>query len=127
MHRGLKKWLEVVFRALFKDLGNAFLIGQQEDGESCGICVINAIEHAMFGVPLFTDEDRYALRVRYFVEVVKYLLDNVSVFLGARNNRTDTFFSLLHLHVKGTLNLWTYRVWEPMRCFQFRRGREMGW
>jgi len=65
MRRGLARWLSIVFGVGFKDLGNTFLIGRQKDGHSCGICVINAIEHAIFGVPLFTDKDRNVLRVRY--------------------------------------------------------------
>ncbi|KAF9779588.1 hypothetical protein BJ322DRAFT_1167867 [Thelephora terrestris] len=79
IRRGLTNWLSVVFGVSFADLGNALPIGQQEDGHSCGICVINAIEHAIFNVPLFTDENRYRLRVQYFVEAVKYLLENVGI------------------------------------------------
>ena len=79
IRHGLENWLNGGFWGSFEDLGNTFLIGQQQDGYSCGICVVNAIEHAMFNVPLFTDQDCYILRVRYFVEAVGYLVDNVSV------------------------------------------------
>ena len=56
-----------------------FPIGWQNDRHSCGICVINAIEHAIFNVPLFADENRYKLCVWYFVEAVKYLLNDVGI------------------------------------------------
>lgn len=79
LRRGLENWLTTAFGASFKDLGNLLPIGRQEDGHSCGVCVINATEHAIFGVPLFTDKDRYALHVRYFIKVIGYLLDNVRV------------------------------------------------
>ncbi|KAF9641889.1 hypothetical protein BDM02DRAFT_3194339, partial [Thelephora ganbajun] len=76
IRRGLANWLNVAFGALFEDLGSTLPIGRQSDGHSCGICVINAMEHAMFGVPLFTDKNRYSLRIQYFVEAVKYLMYN---------------------------------------------------
>ena len=78
IRRGLANWLHVAFGAPFEDLGNTLPIGRQDDRHSCGICVVNAIEHAIFGVPLFTDRDRYCLHIQYFVEAVKHLLDNVS-------------------------------------------------
>ena len=65
--------MRAVFGAKFEDLGNALPIGRQSDGHSCGICVVNAVEHAIFGAPLFIDRNRYNLRTRYFVEAVKYL------------------------------------------------------
>lgn len=116
MRRGLENWLDAGFGAPYKDMGNTFLIGKQEDGHSCGICVVNAIEHGMFGVPLFTNKDRYALRVQYFVGVVKYLLDNVSVLFRARDDFTHLFVSLLDPHItKRLLNQQTYGAQELIR------------
>jgi hypothetical protein len=103
IRRGLKNWLDATFGAPFKDLGGTFLIGRQKDGHSCGICVVNSIEHAMFGVPLFTDKDRHTLRIQYFVEAVKYLLDNVSI-LCTEHDCTYLFFSLPDPHAKRLLN-----------------------
>lgn len=77
IRRGLEKWLSSGFGGRFKDFGNTLPTGRQTDGHSCGVCVINAMEHAIFGVPLFADRDHYRLHVRYFVGVTKYLLDNV--------------------------------------------------
>jgi len=48
-------------------------IGLQLDCYSCGICVMNAMEHALFQVPLFTGNDRHRLRIQYFVNLVTYL------------------------------------------------------
>jgi len=92
MRRGLENWLGTAFRVPFKDLGGTLPIGRQEDGYSCGVCVINAVEHAMFGVPLFTDKDRHALRVQYFVDAVKYLLENVRILFCIRSDCADPFF-----------------------------------
>jgi len=74
---GLGAWMEVAFGVKVEDLGNTLRTGRQTDGHSCGVCTINAIEHAILGVPLFAPEDRLSLRVRYFVEAAGYLLRNV--------------------------------------------------
>jgi len=103
--RGLESWLSVVFEVQFKDLGNTLPTGRQTDGHSCGICVINAIEHAIFGVPLFTDRDRYRLRIQYFVEATEYLLNNVRILFHNRNNYIYLCsLSLLSLWMKPVLN-----------------------
>jgi hypothetical protein len=52
-------------------------IGTQDDGYSCGICVMNAIDHAIYKVPLFTNDMRHALRVSYFVKLTNYVLYDV--------------------------------------------------
>lgn len=115
VRRGLENWLGVAFGVPFKDLGNAFPIGRQEDGSSCGICVVNAIEHAMFGAPLFMNKDRKALRVRYFVAAVTHLLENVSILLCTDNRCAYLFFSFLGLRTKGMSNQTSCRIWGPMR------------
>lgn len=97
-------------------MGNTLPIGQQKDGHSCGICVVNAIEHAMSDVPLFTDADRYHLRIWYFVEAVKYLLNNVRVLFFTKSN--DTYLdssSILCLHATVLLGLRTYRSQDLMK------------
>ena len=116
VRRGLANWLKAVFGSAFKDLGSTFLIGRQEDGHSCGICVVNAIEHAMFGAPLFTDGDRYRLRVRYFVEAIKYLLNDVGACFALGGNHTHVSFSSLPSPLaKALLNQWTHRTKESTR------------
>lgn len=110
------KSLSVVFGATFEDLGNTLPIGQQEDSYSCGICVVNTMEHMMFGAPLFTDRDRYCLRVQYFLEAVKYLLNDVRILFQCmgRNCTHICFPSLLNLCVKVLLNRLTMAK-EPAR------------
>jgi len=90
LRRGLSNWLPRAFekkgkkgkkgkgKGDFTDLGGVLPIGTQNDGYSCGICVINAMEYAIFDVPLFKATDRFTLRVHYFLELVAFLLDNVS-------------------------------------------------
>ena len=73
----LQAWLERAFGGQFVDKGNSLPIGWQRDDSSCGICVLNAMEHAAFGVPLFQHEDRFGLRIRYFVVMARYALGQV--------------------------------------------------
>lgn len=61
----------------FRDEGRSLPIGRQDDGYSCGICVINAMEHAVFAAGLFTPAKRHSLRVRYFTEIARHLLGEV--------------------------------------------------
>jgi hypothetical protein len=77
LRKRLSTWLTHVFGGSFKDLGSTLSIGKQNDEHSCGICVINAMEHAVLNTALFTHEDRYTLRIRYFVELAEYVLRNV--------------------------------------------------
>ena len=73
----LRDWLGRIFDRRFVLQTQAFPIGIQDDGSSCGICVMNAMEHLVFNVELFTHETRFLHRVRYFVELVKYTCDQV--------------------------------------------------
>ena len=77
IYQGLSKWLKAVFGTSFRDGGRTFAIGKQEDGHSCGICVINSIEHELFGTALFTHSSRNILRIHYFTEVIRFLLREV--------------------------------------------------
>jgi hypothetical protein len=88
IRRGLRHWLPKVFqqqkgRKAFTDLAMTLPIGSQLDGYSCGVCVINAMECAVLGAALFDHKDRYALRVRYFVDMVTYLYKIVSRLLSS--------------------------------------------
>ena len=90
IHFGLCKWLKAIFKVTFEDKGPTFAIGKQEDAHSCGICVINSIEHELFGTALFTHNSRNILRIRYFTEVVKFLLKEVRTYLTRGNELTLT-------------------------------------
>ena len=52
--RDLQKVFSAVFKIVFTDAGNTLAHGVQEDSSSCGVCTVNAIEHAVFGAKLFT-------------------------------------------------------------------------
>lgn len=77
--RGLDRWTVTNFYHPFKNLGQSLPIGTQQDGISCGVCVLNALEHALLDAPLFTHNQRNLLRVEYFTKIAKLLLDRVSV------------------------------------------------
>jgi hypothetical protein len=75
---GIDRWTETYFDAPFENLGRTLQIGTQTDGSSCGVCVQNALEHALFGTELFTPGLRKILRVRYFMKIINLLMDPVS-------------------------------------------------
>lgn len=74
---GIEKWGRVLFKKSFHNTGKTLEIGRQKDSSSCGICVVNSIERCMFGAPLFTHNERNALRVYYFTRAVEFLVDGV--------------------------------------------------
>ena len=80
IYSGLENWLKAIFNTPLKNKGATFLIGTQKDGHSCGICVINSLDHEMFGTALFKHDDRNILRIRYFTEAMKYLLKEVRMY-----------------------------------------------
>jgi len=75
---GLGRWLATSFSRSFKKLGETLPIGTQKDAISCGICALNALEHALLDAPLYTHNRRNLLRVQYFVNIANLLLDHVS-------------------------------------------------
>ena len=80
IYSGLEKWLRAMFNIPFKVKGTTFAIGKQDDGHSCGICVINSLEHDLFGTVLFTYSNRNILRICYFTEAIKFLLKGVRIY-----------------------------------------------
>jgi len=90
LRRGLRIWLPRIFKqqtkvkgkgkakGAFTDLGQILPIGKQADTNSCGVCVLNAMAHVALDAPLFIHSQRNHHRIRYFVDMVGYLLDNVS-------------------------------------------------
>jgi len=63
-----------MFKKSFRSTGRTLEIGHQQDGSSCGIYVVNSIEHHMFGTPLFTHDERNTFRVYYFTKTVELML-----------------------------------------------------
>lgn len=79
----------MLFQISLQNVGSTLEIGRQEDITSCGICVVNSIEHHIFGTPLFTHGERDALRVYYFTKTVEFLVNGVSaMFLDKRMTLT---------------------------------------
>ena len=67
------QWMSSAFGVAFTLSPVRIPIGHQQDRYSCGICVMNAMEHVLFQVPLFTSNDRHRLRIQYFVNLITYL------------------------------------------------------
>jgi hypothetical protein len=80
LQAGLRKWVRLAFGKTVIGKGRKFSTGKQDDGNSCGICVLNAMDHAMIGTPLFRHETREATRMDLFLRMINYLLEHVCVF-----------------------------------------------
>jgi len=76
-----------MFKKSFCGTGKTLEIGRQQDSNSCGIYVVNSIEHHMFGTPLFTHDERNALRAYYFTKAIEYLLDGVRIKSSPTNEQ----------------------------------------
>jgi hypothetical protein len=76
--RGLERWTKNSYHAPFRNIGEVLPIGTQQDGISCGVCMLNALEHTILNTRLFTHDARNVLRVRYFTRIMDLLLDRVS-------------------------------------------------
>ena len=66
-----------MFNKFLRNAGKTLPVGRQGDSSSCGICVVNAIEHRMFETPLFTHSERNSLRAEYFIKVAEFLVNGV--------------------------------------------------
>lgn len=118
IRQGLAAWLNFAFGASFKDLGDTLPIGQQYDDYSCGICVANAMEHAMFNNTLLFDyKNPRTLRIRYFIETVKYLIENVRTLSSPEATFSTylDFSSLRNPWVATLSNTQTHRAQKPRR------------
>ncbi len=62
--------LKRMFMSEFSNAGNTLEHGLQNDDHSCGVCTINAIDHALFGTALFIPRMRRVLRCQYFKRLV---------------------------------------------------------
>ena len=78
LRAGLEAWLSSKFNGAFTWRGRRLQIGKQTDGYSCGTFVMNAMEHAMFRCPLLKSNEVCSIQIQHFVDLVKYVLDNVS-------------------------------------------------
>ena len=74
---GLIKWLDAFFGGSFVGPAQILPIGKQEDTYSCGISVINAMDHAVSKAPLFTHETRNQHRISYFMHILQVILNAV--------------------------------------------------
>ena len=82
--------MKAIFYVSFEAKDPTFTIGKQKDGHSCGICVINLLEHELFGTTLFIHSSRNILRIHYFTETAKFLLKEVRMHPFCGNELTLT-------------------------------------
>jgi hypothetical protein len=77
--RALKRWLESQFDGKWIDKQNSLPIGKQFDGNSCAICAMNAIAHAVFGDQLWEQKRASIARAEWFTTLVESHVNDVSV------------------------------------------------
>ena len=77
---GLERWLGDFRRGPVSNGGRRFKIGRQADGGSCGVCILNAMDHSMFKTEIFTHQCRALVRMELFSKLVQHLLENVFAF-----------------------------------------------
>lgn len=80
--RIVKDVLTVVLSVLGRQIhdgGNTLAHGEQEDSHSCGICTVNAVDHALFKTELFVHRQRRRWRAYYFNKLVRAHNDRVSM------------------------------------------------
>jgi hypothetical protein len=71
------RWLESQFNGKWNDVGGSLLIGIQYDGNSCVICVINAIAYEVFKDWLQEQKRVGIERMKWFVAVAKQHMDDI--------------------------------------------------
>lgn len=80
---GLKQWLDGWYTQWnateWQPLEGTVRIGQQNDQDSCGVCVLNAMDFAMKRAALFKSETMHLIRMDLFTKVVSYLVDYVCI------------------------------------------------
>jgi hypothetical protein len=74
------RWLNSEFRtrteSRWKVVENAMPHGHQPDGAACGVYTLNAKRAAILGEPIYVAPTPAALRVKYYLEVMrKYIRD----------------------------------------------------
>ena len=72
----IERWTEAIFGTSFSNQGRVYKMGNQADVDSCGVCVINAIDASIHGTELFTNETRSMHRLRQFITAAEYLLED---------------------------------------------------
>ena len=78
-----------MFKKSLHEARRVLEIGCQQDSDSCGICVVNSIEHYLFGATLFTHTKRSSFRIYYFTKAMEFLLNGV---------RTKSFVQIHNAH-----------------------------
>ncbi|TBU21591.1 hypothetical protein BD311DRAFT_743520 [Dichomitus squalens] len=68
----IKRVVLALFQVHLSDLGNTLDHGIQDDTNSCGICTVNAVDHALFGTGLFVNRQRRYWRTYYFNKLVQF-------------------------------------------------------
>jgi hypothetical protein len=86
----IQQWLRLHAFPSFQKAGS-MAHGQQLDGYSCAIGMINIILHDLFGDPLFTDNDKHFLRIQEYLKIVQPLSSRVRSYLWLLNQTNISF------------------------------------
>ena len=72
-------WLKARFGKEFKDLGDSLEHGLQDDYTSCGILTSNTVAHDVFGDEIWTCENKFLERVKWFVILSEAHINDVGL------------------------------------------------
>jgi len=75
--KALKRWLESQFDGNWTDRKKSLKVGIQFDANSCGICAINCIAHAIFRDRLWEQKRAAIERAEWFAILAKRHMDDV--------------------------------------------------
>lgn len=73
---GIEAWTEAVFGHRFQSKGKKYPMEEQDDANSCGVCVISAFNVVIHQARPFTHESRCQLRLEYFIAAAAHLLSD---------------------------------------------------
>ena len=77
--KAVKRWLQSQFNGTWVNKDNSLLVGTRYDGNSCAICTINAIAHAIFENQLWEQKSMRITRAEWFLTLVNSHMDGVCI------------------------------------------------
>ncbi|KAF4599335.1 hypothetical protein EYR40_006427 [Pleurotus pulmonarius] len=79
LKEGVKLWSRRYMPKHFLTIDSQYPCARQNDGYSCGIIAVNALQHYTLGTPLWTGATREQLRVGEFFSCMEFCQDNQTV------------------------------------------------
>lgn len=101
--KAVKRWLQSQFNGTWVNKDNSLLVGTRYDGNSCAICTINAIAHAIFENQLWEQKSMRITRAEWFLTLVNSHMDGVCIKTLLTWDPTDIMIHRIILVLDATL------------------------